>query len=123
MIRQVKKGEQGIAILAPMTYTTKETKIEEIEVDGKIVEQEVEKEVNKTYFRPVYVFDISQTEGEEMPEVDTSLENTRSELLKPLIECAAVKGIIGLNDVSKKVQDKNRIFKSDRYINLLRQVR
>ena len=91
--RQVKKGEQGIAILAPMTYTTTETEIEEIEVDGKIVEQEVEKEVNKTYFRPVYVFDISQTEGEEIPEVDINLEDTKSELLEPLIEYAESEGI------------------------------
>jgi antirestriction protein ArdC len=52
--RQVKKGEKAIAILAPI--------LKKVEVDG----QEVEKLIG---FRTAHVFDISQTEGEELPEV------------------------------------------------------
>ena len=91
--RHVRQGEKGIAILAPITYTTTENEIEELEIDGEIVEREIEKEVEKTYFRAVYVYDISQTEGEELPEIDTSLEDTMSELLKPLIKYAESEGI------------------------------
>lgn len=53
--RSVKKGEIGIKILAPLTYKTDEAQTEE------------EKEV--CGFRVVSVFDISQTEGKELPEL------------------------------------------------------
>jgi len=92
--RQVKKGEEGIAILAPFTYSKTVTEIEEVEVDGELVEEEVEKEVTRTHFKPVYVFDISQTEpiddseDNEIPTLDISLDNKGSKLLKPLTEFA-----------------------------------
>lgn len=74
--RRVKKGEKGIAILAPFTYKTKEVKVREVVTsDGEVMEKEIEEEVKKTYFRPVYVFDISQTEGEPLPELDLSVED------------------------------------------------
>ena len=76
--RNVKKGEKGIAILAPFTSKRTVTKLK----DGK----EVEKEISDTYFRPVFVFDISQTEGEPLPEVDLSIDSTNIDLLRPLIE-------------------------------------
>ena len=82
--RHVKKGEEGIAIFAPYTYKKKETTIKTVEINGEFLEKEVEETVRKTYFRPVYVFDISQTKGEPLPTIDTSLENERSDLLKPL---------------------------------------
>lgn len=52
--RHVKKGEKGIAIFAPLLKKTKEEK-EEVRLIG---------------FRAVYVWDVEQTEGEPMPEVD-----------------------------------------------------
>ena len=58
--RQVKKGEKGITILAPCPK--KFTKIIENE-DGT----KEEKEVKYTTFRACTVFDISQTEGEDVP--------------------------------------------------------
>jgi antirestriction protein ArdC len=54
--RRVKKGERGIAILAPIT----KTEVEEGE-DGTPVK--VEKLIG---FRTAYVFDVSQTEGEPL---------------------------------------------------------
>ena len=53
--RQVRKGEKGITILAPCTH--KRVK----EVDGE------ETEVSWTSFRATKVFDISQTDGEDIP--------------------------------------------------------
>ena len=93
--RQVKKGEKGIAILAPFTYSKTVTEVEELEVDGELVKEEVEKEVTRTHFKPVYVFDINQTEpiddneDNEIPTLDISLKNNGgSKLLKPLSEFA-----------------------------------
>ena len=60
--RQVKKGEKAIKILAPIPHKFKK----EIEKENGTVE---EKEVNYMSFRAVPVFDISQTEGEELPEI------------------------------------------------------
>jgi len=49
--------------------------------------------VTKTYFRPVYVFDVSQTEGKSLPQIDLSLENSDSTLFEPLKSYAISKGI------------------------------
>jgi len=61
--RWVKKGEQGIAILAPMVGRRRRDATESPTVedgDGK---------VRQVYgFRVVHVFDVSQTEGAELPE-------------------------------------------------------
>ena len=65
--RQVKKGEKGIKILAPCLH--KFTKVEKDE-NGK----EVEKEIQYTTFRAISVFDISQTEGEEIPHFVSDLQ-------------------------------------------------
>jgi antirestriction protein ArdC len=53
--RQVKKGEKGIAILAPVTYKSEDEDGEEIKKLGG--------------FRNAYIFDVSQTEGENVPEM------------------------------------------------------
>jgi antirestriction protein ArdC len=58
--RFVKKGEKGIAIFAPCKY---KTKIETDDGDEKTLQQ-------IRGFRVVHVFDISQTEGEELPDLD-----------------------------------------------------
>lgn len=65
--RQVKKGEKGIKILAPMPKKfTKKMKDE----NGN----EVEKEIQYTAFRAISVFDISQTEGEDVPQIVSTLD-------------------------------------------------
>ncbi|WP_425395416.1 ArdC family protein [Aeoliella sp.] len=55
--RWVTKGEKGIGIVAPMVYRNKE---EESSEDGE--------ERALRGFKVVHVYDISQTEGKEMPE-------------------------------------------------------
>jgi uncharacterized membrane protein (UPF0127 family) len=64
--RYVRKGEKGIAILAPC-MPPKETKVlepEDEEDEASLVE------IRPIYFKVVHVFDISQTEGQELPEVE-----------------------------------------------------
>jgi hypothetical protein len=61
--RWVKKGEKGIAILAPVMPP--KPKPEE-----KPPEEEIEIEPQPLYFIVVYVFDISQTEGKLLPEFE-----------------------------------------------------
>ncbi len=60
--RQVKKGEKAIQILAP---SKRKYMKKEIDEDGN--ESEVEKEYMSFY--PTSVFDISQTEGEDLPTI------------------------------------------------------
>jgi antirestriction protein ArdC len=62
--RHVRPGEHGIIILAPMTVRRRDEKQdhpteETAEDDGE--------ERTVMLFKPVYVFDISQTEGKELP--------------------------------------------------------
>lgn len=64
--RFVRKGEKGIAILAPLTRKrVVERKLE----DGSKEAREVRA---VSGFRTVFVFDVSQTDGERLPEFATS---------------------------------------------------
>jgi len=63
MGRWVKKGEKGIAILAPC-MPPKGQKTEHKE------DEEEEINVSPIYFKVVHVFDVSQTDGELLPEFD-----------------------------------------------------
>jgi hypothetical protein len=60
--RTVKKGEHGIAILAPMIGKKR------VGGEGKTQESD-DKEPVVYGFRAVYVFDVAQTEGEPIPEM------------------------------------------------------
>ena len=76
--RHVKKGEKGIKILAPSPYKVKKqmekidpaTQKPVIGADGKPVTEEQEIEIPA--FRVVTVFDVSQTEGKEIPDIAVS---------------------------------------------------
>ena len=73
--RQVMKGEKGIKILAPAPYKAQEerekidplTQKPVIGVDGKAVTETVE--VLRPAFKVVSVFDVSQTDGKELPDI------------------------------------------------------
>lgn len=64
--RSVKKGEKGIKILAPAPIK-KKVETERIDNNGKTVKDE--EEIILPHFKPVTVFDVSQTEGEPIPEL------------------------------------------------------
>ena len=77
--RHVKRGEHGITIIAPTPYKKKieeqkldpDTKAPMLDKDGKVIMEE--KEIKIPLFRPVKVFDISQTDGKPLPELAASL--------------------------------------------------
>lgn len=61
--RQVRKGETGIAVLAPCTYRTKDS-------DEPTGDEATKGTKVLRGFRVVHVFDVSQTEGEPLPDVE-----------------------------------------------------
>jgi hypothetical protein len=66
--RFVKRGEKGILILAPMVGNRRSRQNEiatEVDTDNSADERKTERQL--IGFRAVYVFDISQTEGKELP--------------------------------------------------------
>ncbi len=77
--RNVNKGEKGIKIIAPTPYKKKiekdvldpDTKLPMRDENGEIIKEE--KEVSIPSFRPVTVFDVSQTSGKELPTLASDL--------------------------------------------------
>ncbi len=66
--RRVKAGERGMMILAPMAVWNRPKEEAEPASEEETIESEREETREKvTIFKPVYVFDVSQTEGAELP--------------------------------------------------------
>ena len=77
MGRYVKKGEKGISILAPAPYKIEreQTKLDDkgrpvFDADGEPVKEKVE--VTIRAFKVVKTFDLSQTDGKELPTIGPS---------------------------------------------------
>ena len=72
--RHVKRGEKGIKILAPAPYKIKKEQ-EKLDPDGKPIIGEdgkpvtEQKEITVPAFKVVSVFDVSQTDGKEIPDI------------------------------------------------------
>lgn len=71
--RQVKQGEKGIAILAPVIYDRAKAQETALDKQGisllngeKTVEDSTDEKTN-IFFKKVYVYDVSQTSGKEIP--------------------------------------------------------
>jgi len=112
--RQVEKGETGISILAPVTYKTNNVlEVERPAVDefgnplynddGTEKIETVEKPLTGLAFKQVYVFDISQTSGKEIPnpfnELTGDIDASRKEAV-----FAALKKITGAEFEFKDIQ-------------------
>ena len=77
--RNVKKGEKGIKIIAPTPFKKKieeqkldpDTKQPMLDADGKVIMEE--KEIKIPMFKPVTVFDVSQTDGKPLPQLASDL--------------------------------------------------
>src|SRR5215831_9754974 len=81
--RYVRKGEKGIAILAPMFFK-----------DKKRSQGGSEEETKRIWFKVVYVFDISQTDGIPLPELPTKSVGERgADMLSRLLGFADSRGI------------------------------
>ena len=74
MKRPVMKGEKGIKILAPAPFKTTKT-VDAVDAKGKPVfgkdgkREKMEQEITVPAFKIVSVFDVSQTDGEPLPEI------------------------------------------------------
>lgn len=90
--RYVKKGEKGIKIICPSPYKKeylkdvidKTTGKPELLPDGRTKQKIVQKVI--PFFKVGYVYDISQTEGQPLPEIADILEGDLDEGLKSLKE-------------------------------------
>ena len=85
--RKVKKGENGIRILAPMIGIRRK-KDEEAEKDIRTQNQAV-----LVGFRAAYVFDVSQTEGAELPEFSERVSGSVGENRDRLVDFVIAQGI------------------------------
>ncbi len=81
--RQVRKGEHGIMIFAPCPWKKEETN------DAGETESR-----SGMFFRAVHVFDVSQTDGEDLPDVEVpTVDATADTLLAKLVDVATQRGI------------------------------
>lgn len=85
--RKVKKGERGIRILAPVIRVRRK-KEAEAEKDIRTQNQAV-----LVGFRSAYVFDVSQTEGKELPELSERVTGNVGEYRERLVEFILAQGI------------------------------
>lgn len=77
--RNVMKGEKGIKIIAPTPFKKKieqekrdpDTNLPMLDADGKVITEE--KEIKIPMFKPVTVFDVSQTDGKPLPQLASDL--------------------------------------------------
>ena len=77
--RNVMKGEKGIKIIAPTPFKKKieqekrdpDTNLPMLDADGKVIVEE--KEIKIPMFKPVTVFDVSQTDGKPLPQLASDL--------------------------------------------------
>jgi hypothetical protein len=91
--RFVKRGEKGILILAPMVGLRRSRQNEiatDIETDNAADERKPERQL--IGFRAVYVFDISQTEGKELPTL-TEVQGDVSGYRERLFEFVQSRGV------------------------------
>ncbi|OKZ97804.1 MAG: hypothetical protein BHV95_07595 [Clostridiales bacterium Nov_37_41] len=110
--KHVKKGEKGIRILAPAPYKLKEEQEKLDPVTGEImldkngmpITEEVE--IKIPAFRVVPVFDVSQTDGKELPDIGGSMGVVRTTYL---IDEHGV--IIRANDKVKAADDPKNMLK------------
>lgn len=67
--RQVRKGEKGMMILAPIVYRSRQGRSNEDDgdTDGGPIDMVAVRPVG---FRATYVFDVAQTDGEPLPELE-----------------------------------------------------
>ena len=85
--RKVNKGERGIRILAPVIGVRRK-KDAEAEKDIRTQNQAV-----LVGFRSAYVFDVSQTEGKELPELSEHVTGNVGEYRERLLDFISAQGI------------------------------
>jgi hypothetical protein len=90
--RFVKKGEKGIPILAPMIGYRRRKDAAESDASAG-TDSSVERQSVLIGFRPVYVFDESQTTGEDLPQFEHAITGEVGEHRDRLIDFLAQQNI------------------------------
>ncbi len=80
--RHVRKGEKGIGILAPLAYRNKPTDDQPSDENQTVIRG----------FKVVHVFDVSQTEGEELPQIG-AIHGDPGQLMSRLEDLIRTSGI------------------------------
>ena len=112
--RQVERGQTGIEILAPVAYKTNqvlETERPAVDEfgnqlynpDGTEKMEMVEKPMTGLAFKKVYVFDVSQTSGKELPDPVTELTGDIDSSRKEAV-FAALKKVTGIDIEFKDIK-------------------
>jgi len=105
MGRKVKKGEHGIAILVPV-LVTKQKPEGESEKEQEIMSETSEELEKVLRFRTGYVFDISQTEGDPLPQLQWWSDGDAPAELLERIKTAMVRDGIIVREVEVTVAGK-----------------
>ncbi len=88
--RRVRRGEKGIMIFAPLIgYKRKQDDVSPQQTDSRTDKPEAQ----LVGFRSVYVFDVEQTEGEELPELSSTFSGAVGDKLDRLIGFTETQGI------------------------------
>ncbi len=97
--RQVKKGEKGITIISPCPHT-KTTYVDAIDPDTLQVKRDFngdpikeKKEITYTGFKTSTVFDVSQTDGKELPKLAEELKGDVPNYMEAMEAVKAVAGV------------------------------
>lgn len=112
--RQVERGQTGIEILAPVAYKTNqvlETERPAVDEfgnqlynpDGTEKMETVEMPMTSLSFKKVYVFDVSQTSGKELPDPVTELTGDIDSERKEAV-FAALKKVTGIDIEFKNIK-------------------
>lgn len=112
--RQVERGQTGIEILAPVAYKTNqvlETERPAVDEfgnqlynpDGTEKMETVENPMTGLAFKKVYVFDVSQTSGKELPDPVTELTGDIDSARKEAV-FAALKKVTGIDIEFKDIK-------------------
>ena len=83
--RRVRRGEKGIMIFAPMVSRKRKKEAEEQKQEpADVKESTTDRNTDSKLvgFRPVYVWDVSQTEGAELPKLDEVQGDPAEQLLR-----------------------------------------
>ena len=86
--RKVRKGEHGIRILAPVIGIKRKKDVEAAK-DIRTQNQDV-----LVGFRSAYVFDVSQTDGAELPELSSRVTGNVGEYRERLVDFTIAQGIL-----------------------------
>ena len=107
MGRYVKKGEKGIKVIAPSPYTI-EKEVDKLDANGRVVLDKdgepvkVKQELNLMGFKAESTFDVSQTEGKELPKL--GIDELKGDVNKFSILMSVIRDIspapIGYEDIT-----------------------